>query len=359
MQYTLRFISIAYVIFLSVGLYAHVEIIPILLATAKRDAWVCVLLTLIFLPVWIFLLYKIVSITKKQSIIKLLKDQASSFSYYLLLLPFSLFLLINAYITAKDILIWSQLSYMQGFNSFTLAFMLLLFCLICTESGLFSIGILSSLLCPIVIFLGFFVSFANIKKKNYELLFPVFSEGYLPLAKGLIYTSLPVIELFIIIFLTPVLKKTITKKQLLLVGTFIIFLMFGPTVGAIVEFGPEQAAKYRHPAYEQWRIITIGEYFSHADFFAIFQWLSGGAIRISLYVLIASKIITKGIHKVKTIRILYAVLFACCIYSIDQSIFSNFIYEYYRPISFFILPIQISILAIYLVKNKKNWEGVE
>lgn len=354
MQYTLRFISIVYVILLSVGLFAHVEIIPALLTTVKRDAWISALLPIIFLPVWIIVIHKIVSIINKQSIIHILKDQANSFIYYLLLLPISLFMLINAYITAKDIIFWSQLSYMQGFSSFILAFTLLIFCLFCTESGLFSIGILSSILCPIVIFLGFFVSFANIKKKNYELLFPMFSEGYLPLAKGLVYSSSPIIELFIIIFLTPVLKKNMSKKQLLTVGILVIFLMCGPTIGAIVEFGPEQAAKYRYPAFEQWRIISIGRYFSHADFLAIFQWLSGGVIRISLYVLLASEIITKGIHKAKMTRIIYAVLLIGCIYSMDQSAFSFFIYEYYRPISCFFLTIHVSILALYLMKNKKK-----
>ncbi|MEJ9231846.1 hypothetical protein LAV79_20730 [Peribacillus butanolivorans] len=49
MQYTLRFISIVYVILLSVGLYAHVEVIPYLLTTVKRDAWISILLAIIFL----------------------------------------------------------------------------------------------------------------------------------------------------------------------------------------------------------------------------------------------------------------------------------------------------------------------
>ncbi|WP_040206758.1 hypothetical protein [Neobacillus jeddahensis] len=69
MENKLRFISIAYVILLSIGLFAHVEIIPLLLTIVKRDAWVCILLTLPFLPVWIYLLYKLVSIINKKSII--------------------------------------------------------------------------------------------------------------------------------------------------------------------------------------------------------------------------------------------------------------------------------------------------
>lgn len=357
MQNTLRFISIVYIILLSVGLFAHVEIIPFLLRTAKRDSWISILVTVIILPLWIYVLYKIVAIVNKRSIIQLLKDHGSRLSYYLLLLPLAIYMLIDAFVTAQDIIYWSQLSYMQGFNSFTLALVLLLFCLLCTESGLFSIGLLSSILCPIVIFLGFFISFANMKKKHYELLLPLFTDGYLPMTKGLLYTSLPILELFIIIFLTPVLQKAVSRKQLFSVGLVILGLMLGPTMAAIVEFGPEPASEYRYPAYEEWRLISIGRYFSHADFFAIFQWLSGGVIRISLFVFIASRILTKGLTNVKVVRILYGILFAACIYPFDQSSFSTIIYGYFRPLSFFFLTIQILILALYIMKNKQKWSG--
>ncbi|WP_223588761.1 endospore germination permease [Neobacillus bataviensis] len=355
MQNKLRFISIVYVILLSVGLFAHVEIIPFLLNTAKRDSWVSILLTFIILPLWIYLLYKIVSILNKRSIIHLLKDSGSVFSYYILLFPIALYMLIDAFVTAKEIIYWSQLSYMQGFNSFTLGLVLLIFCLICTESGLFSIGLLSSILCPSVLFLGFFISFANMKKKNYELLFPLFTDGFLPVTKGLLYTSLPILELFIIFFLTPVLQKAVTRKHLFIVGMIIIGLMLGPTIGSIVEFGPATAAKYRYPAYEQWRIISIGRYFSHTDFFAIFQWLSGGVVRISLFLFISSRILTKGIENVKVVRIIYSIVFIACIYPFDQSPFATMVYGYFRPISFFLLIIQISIITIYIVKNKQKW----
>jgi spore germination protein KB len=357
MQSKLRFISIVYIVLLSVGLFAHVEIIPFLLSTAKRDSWVSILLTVIIVPFWIYLLYKIVTIVNKRSVIQLIKNHGSMVQYYLLLLPIACYLLLSAIVTAKDIVFWSQLSYMQGFNSFTLGIVLLLLCLLCTESGLFSIGLLSSILCPLVLFLGFFISTANMKKKHYELLFPLFADGYLPMTKGILYTSLPILELFIIIFLTPVIQKAITRKQLFVLSLVIIGLMLGPTMGAIVEFGPEQSSTYRYPAYEQWRLISIGRYFSHADFFAIYQWLSGGVIRISLFVFIASRILTKGVANVKVIRGIYAILFIACIYPIDQSPFTAIIYGYFRPVSFLFLTFQMILFTVYVVKNKQKWSG--
>ncbi|WML52515.1 GerAB/ArcD/ProY family transporter [Neobacillus sp. PS3-12] len=357
MENKLRFISIIYTILLSVGLFAHVEIIPFLLTTAKRDAWISIVLTVIILPLWIYLLFKIVDIVKNRSIIKLLNDHSTLLCYYSLLLPIALYMLLDAFFTAKEIIYWSQLSYMQGFNSFILAVALLIFCLLCTESGFFSIGLLSSLLCPFVLLLGFFISFANIKKKHYELLFPLFTDGYVPITKGLIFSSLPILELFIIIFLTPLLRKTVSRKQILIVGLVIIGLMLGPTMAAIEEFGPEQASMYRYPAYEQWRLISIGRYFSHTDFFAIYQWISGGVIRISLFVLISCRILTKDNNNHKIVRMTYLILFIACIYPFDQSTLASFIYGYFRPFSFLLLTIQIFILALFIVKNKQKWLG--
>ncbi|MGM0837978.1 MAG: GerAB/ArcD/ProY family transporter [Bacillota bacterium] len=356
MQNKLRFISIVYMILLSVGLFAHVEIIPILLNEVKRSAWISILLTIIFLPLWIYVIYRIVSILNDRSIIHLLRDHGSKISYYILLFPLAIYMLINAFITAKEIIYWSQLSYMQGFNSITLAIVLLIFCLICTESGLFSMGLLSIILCPLVLLLGFFISFANFNKKHYELLFPLFTEGYFPITKGILFTSLPILELFIIIFLTPLLTKAITKKQLFIIGFLIIGLTLGPTMAALAEFGPTVAAEYRYPAYEQWRLISIGRYFSHTDFFAIYQWLSGGVIRISLFVFISSRILSKGIANVKVVRIIYGLLFIACIYPFDQSPLTTIIDSYFRPISFFFLILQISGLTLYIVKSNQKWK---
>ncbi len=359
MKSTLRYISVVYVMLLSVGLFAHVEIIPGLLSLVKRDSWISVLLMFLVLPFVIFFLAKIISVTKKGSIITLLDKQNRKAIYILLLFPLAIYMVMNAIITAKDIIIWSQLSYMPGFNSFSLAFVLILFCLICTESGFISIGILSSFLCPLVIFLGWFITFSNMKKKNYELLIPIFEDGYAPAIQGLVLTALPLLELFVLVFLTPYLKNIITKKQLTILGIFIIILTLGPTIGAITEFGPKQAGEYRYPAYEQWRLMTIGKYFTHADFFAIFQWLSGGVIRISFFILIASLIYSKAKINKKVIRVIYGFAFLICIYPIDQDAFFSIVYGYIRPISFILLTFNIAFLSIYIWKNVRRFSGDE
>lgn len=78
MQNRLRYISIVYLVLLSVGLFAHVEIIPGILTIVKRDAWISVLLAFIVLPLWVLLLYKIITIVHTDSFIKIVKQYSNS-----------------------------------------------------------------------------------------------------------------------------------------------------------------------------------------------------------------------------------------------------------------------------------------
>ncbi|HEO8418525.1 GerAB/ArcD/ProY family transporter [Niallia sp. FSL W8-0635] len=130
--------------------------------------------------------------------------------------------------------------------------------------------------------------------------------------------------------------------------------MLGPTLGAIVEFGPELASQYRYPAYEQWRLISIGKYISHTDFFAIYQWLAGGVIRISLFVLLTSLIFTKDEKNGKLLIFLYGILLIALLIPIDQTIFSEVVFRYFRPISFGLLIIQITSLSLFIGKKIKS-----
>ena len=68
-------------------------------------------------------------------------------------------------------------------------------------------------------------------------------------------------------------------------------LTMGPTIGAITEFGPIEAAKQRYPAYEEWGLGSIGRFIEHFDFLSIYQWLTGAFIRVGLLVIHSSRFI--------------------------------------------------------------------
>ncbi|MEM5014484.1 endospore germination permease [Niallia taxi] len=354
---SLNFTNIIFIFLLSTGLFGHVEIIPVILSTAGKQSWISILLAVIPLFFVIFIIGSINSDLPKKPLLQLLNEQSSSWQYYLLLMPIALYLVISAFITCKEIIYWSQLSYMQGFNAFVIGLALLVVCWFCAEAGFIKIGIISAILCPIVIFLGFFVSFANTKKKNFELLLPLVVEDIGPIGKAAVYTAMPILELILLLFFVSHLKTKLTRKKVFFLGILLIGLILGPTIAGIAEFGPKQAASFRYPAYEQWRIITVGRYFSHTDFFAIYQWLSGAVIRISVFILLAAQMINKGKVSFKFIRSIFLLVFIVTIIKIDQNIFYTFVYEFYLPIACFFLTFQCLLLWLYVLNKKKKWKG--
>lgn len=353
----IKFPLVVFMIMLSIGLFAHVQTIPALLSISGRDSWLAIIATVVPVILWIFFLGKLIKLSAIISVSEW-KENLSPLRYYLLVGPFVLYLLLSAYVTSKDITIWSHISYIPDISYTIIVIVFLFICFIGTQSGTQSLAILSGVLLPLVVALGIFVMTANIKNKNYELLFPMLEDGYMPILNGFIYTMLPLVELFILLIFPHVDKQSITIKKLFLIGGIILGLMLGPTMGAITEFGPTQASQYRYPAFEQWRILTIGNYFSHVDFFAIYQWLAGGVLRTSLYVLLASHLLTRKKQKKYTVFFSYSVLIIGCLYRIDQQTFYELVYTIFMPISLLVLTIQLIILFIFLtIQNHKKKLG--
>ncbi|MDV2886598.1 endospore germination permease [Alkalihalophilus pseudofirmus] len=349
-------VTLAFIVFLSIGLFAHVQVIPALLSVSHRDSWISILLTIFLWLVWAFVIYKILRLLYKKDIPVFLKKQSKSPGwYYVITLPFATYLFFGVIITIKDIAYWSQLTYAPNLSIWIINGLLLLFCFFCVRSGFNTIGNVSLLILPLVAFLGFFVATANIPKKHYELLLPLFENGLIPTFQGLTYTSLPIMEFFILFFIHSHFKKNFSYKSILVIGLLIIGLMLGPTVGTIVEFGPEYSSLFRYPAYEQWRILTIGKYFSNVDFFATFQWLSGGIVRISLFLFVLLNIFKNDKRKTsKNVYVLFLLTYLISILPIDPYLFYDWIFTYYFPIALFVLVIHTLFLLIILYKMDRK-----
>ena len=60
----------------------------------------------------------------------------------------------------------------------------------------------------------------------------------------------------------------------------------GTVDGSYRRFRTSSAMESRYPAYEQWMLVTITKYITHVDFLALYQWISGTLIRISLFLFI-------------------------------------------------------------------------
>lgn len=350
----IKFPLLVFMLMLTIGLFAHVQTIPALLSVTGRDAWLTIIITIVPTVIWLFGLSKLLKLMEKTSVTEW-KRTLSPVKYYLLVSPLIVYLFLSAYITTKDIVMWSHISYIPDINYSIIVVAFLFLCFIGTRSGVKSLAILSGILLPLVSALGFFVMTVNVKKKEYEQLLPLIENGWSPVFQGLIYTLLPIVELFILIIIPSIHKHKIGIGKLLIVGGIILGLMLGPTIGAIAEFGPLQASEFRYPAFEQWRILTIGNYFSHVDFFAIYQWLSGGVLRTSLYILLANQLLVRKEKGKYSVIIWYLCLVLFCLYRVDQNTFYELLYVYFMPIALGVLVIQITIIFVYLhIKNRKK-----
>ncbi|QNK51496.1 hypothetical protein H7F28_25210 [Brevibacterium sp. PAMC23299] len=137
-------------------------------------------------------------------------------------------------------------------------------------------------------------------------------------------------------------------KVLVFLCLGLVFLLLGPLTAALAEFGPNLAEVMRYPAYEQWRLLTIGKYIEHTDFFSIYQWLAGAYIRVSMALFLIMEVFKGKTNNVK-LGILFAVGFLMVVISIVP--FSNFKFlhvsqTFYYPGAFYFLLLLSAFLFI-------------
>lgn len=264
---------------LSVGLMNHVIIGPLVLHAAGRDAWLAILLTSALLPAWLLLLYPIVRLIGNQPLGAWLTTRAGKGGSVLFLAVFILFLFATALITSVDTVAWSSSTYLPETPKLVTACIFAVICVAASVIGMHVIAYMSCILLPIVIVLGVFVATANIPRKDYTELLPLLEHGWPPVLQGMLIVGGGFIELLLFAAFAGYVDRPFRRVHLIATGLFISFLCINPIAAAIAEFGPVEAADQLFPAFAQWRLVQIGKYIEHVDFFAIYQWLSGAFVR--------------------------------------------------------------------------------
>ncbi|MGO4109330.1 endospore germination permease [Paenibacillus sp. YAF4_2] len=268
---------------LSVGLVNHVIVVPMLLAEAKRDAWLCIPVALIIaLPIAAFPLQRVMFKMNRVRFDEWLKQHVPAFFVWLILAIINLALLFVAFGTLVDVVSWTSNTYLPETPQIVVLFVFCFICMFAAMNGLRTITYVSCILLPIVVGLGDFVMSANMPVKDYRYLLPMFEMGFSPIFKGAVHSLSAFMELSFLLLIQHEMTKSFKKWHLILLTVMLMVLTIGPTMGAITLFGPNEASLMRYPAYSQWRLVKIGKYFEHVDFFAVFQWLSGALVRISL-----------------------------------------------------------------------------
>lgn len=333
------------------GFMVHVLSLPVLLSIAKRDAWISALSGAIPIIIWILLIFYIYKKLNHTDIITFLQKSLSKWVFIILTAVFCIYFLISAFITLKFTVYWAKANYTLDVPEFVVTLLFSFICFYASAKGIRTISITSFLVLPFVVFFGILVGLGNMPNKNYELLFPIFENGYKGFFLGVGYTCASLFEMIYFLFFTSNLKNKLKLKFLILIGLFLVGLSVGPLAGAIAEFGSVEAGKMRNPAYEEWKLLTIGQHITRLDFLSIFQWLSGAFIRISLALFIAAKVLSNKKVKKWLLPVLYMILIiAGCIHW-DSISFFYFLKNYYFPFKL-LFEICFMLLLLLLIKLK-------
>ncbi|MBB6637003.1 endospore germination permease [Cohnella thailandensis] len=342
-------------ILLSIGLMNHVMIAPMVLNQAGRDSWLAVILTAALLPLWILLFRPVIRAIGTQALPAWLEERAGKAAKGIVIAVLCALLAMIAIPTALDTVQWAESMYLPNTPPFALSFVLAALCAIGAVLGIHVIAYVSCLLLPVVSTLGFFVSGANMHRKDYSQLLPILEHGWSPVLSGMVMVAGGFIELSLFALFQGYVDKPFRTHHLFVTAGIVVILTLGPIIGILTEFGPYEAVIQRYPAFIQWRLVQIGKYFEHVDFFAMFQWISGSYVRTacSMALIMDLLAIKNRIKRGILGGVIGIVIVVMSIIPFDDSIEYRF-YERYTPIMLCVFLGLMLLLALIAAFGRKG-----
>ncbi len=269
------------VAFISIAINVHVLLIPYILLKGGRDSWLSIVVAFGCMLPLLWLMHRIQKVAGEEGILAYIYRHFGRWDV-VIRIALILWLLVTAAISMRDVIHWAHVSFLTFTPVSVLTIFFALTCAYSAALGLRVLVIVTGILLPIVCTLGFFVGIGNLSQKDYALLLPFLEHGVRPVWDGAVFALAGLCELLFILLLAHHARGEIKSWHWVVFAALISALAIGPTTAAIASFGPWEAMKQRFPVYEQWRLLRVGRYISHTDFLAIFQWLSGAFLRISL-----------------------------------------------------------------------------
>ncbi|MEK4683920.1 endospore germination permease [Bacillus sp. FSL W7-1294] len=293
-----NFFQIALVLIGSTGIINHVIIIPMLLDYSGRDSWISIIVLSLVYIIWIPFVFIIHKQTSEEHLFAWLIRNYGGFITYPLLSILILYLIMLGIVTLKETLTFFSF-YLPETPRILLGTVLSIICFYNIQRGIQSIALTTGILLPVVFMLGFFVMIANFPHKDYSLLKPILEHGMDPVIKGMIY-----------------------------------------------------------PAFEEWRLVSIGKYIEHLDFLSVYQWLVGVFIRISLVIFLIPDVlqVTKQKARNQIISIVLICMVIICILPISDASFYWFLSYVFLPISAIGLFLfsMLLLVFVWVSKNKER-----
>jgi len=332
----------------SIGLKNHVILIPPLIREAGRDAWIAVFLMYFFMLIWGIVLFYIYRTMQGEHITDWLEKNIGKIATKIVIIILSIYLTMVAGVTLKETIIWTNVSYLIQTPIVVITILFAIPCLLAALTSLRTIIITNFFFLLFVIVFGFFVAFANTQFKDLALLFPILEHGMTPVFRAMVYQGSGMIEMIVILFYQHKFKSRFKYWHYIILALILSWLTLGPLVGAIVEFGPIEAASQRYPAYEEWGLARLGRYVEHVDYLSIYQWLSGAFIRITL-LLFTIRILFKQLSTKANRWLTVAatvIIVAFVIIPLEEKMFFNLLIQLFLPLTFWFFFVASIIFAI-------------
>ncbi|MCS7462308.1 spore germination protein [Paenibacillus doosanensis] len=350
----ITFLQAAMILMLMNGLTNHVIVNPMILDASGRDAWISVIVTAFLFFPWCLLVTYIAKKSGQQKLQPWLARQTNSFISWILIIPIALQLFIIGGLTAVHTTIWTITNYLPATPKIVLNASLVLVCMYPATIGIRAIAIGSGILLPTVVLLGIFVAVSNSPEKDYNLLKPILEFGWKPVMDGMLFAGGGFAELIVILVMQHQLKSAVKTWKFLILAFLMVYIMLGPLVGGITEFGPVEAAKQMISPYEQWRLVKLGNYFEHVDFLSVYQWLSGACVRISLALFLLADLMPLKKPKTRN-RFIMGVSLCYILMSLvplNQNDFYMWMYHFYFPGSLSVILVITIIWAVIALLSK-------
>lgn len=314
------------------GLVSHVIINPLILGASGRDAWLVPIGSFVGLIGWSSILYFIIKRSGQEKLQPWLAKKTGKILSWLLILPIYAQVFIVGASTTLHTSSWTAVNYLPATPQFAVVLILLAICCYCAIAGLRAIAIGAGALLPFVVMLGYFVAIANSPHKEFRFLTPILEHGWGAFWEGMVFAGGCYVELVLLIVLQHHLKARVKLWHLIVLAAILTHIMAGPIIGAITEFGPHEAAKQVESPFEQWRLVKIGDYIEHVDFFSVFQWMAGASVRIALtlYLLADLLPIRRKRTRTKIIVVMSFVFLAISMLPISRETFHVLIKYYYQ-----------------------------
>ncbi|MCJ8012002.1 endospore germination permease [Paenibacillus sp. KQZ6P-2] len=353
----ISFIQTVMIMMLSTGLLNHVIIIPTILDVADRDAWMSVLLATACALVWIVILHFGITKMNKQHLFELLSKAYHPIVGRFLAVLTSIYLLVTCALTTRDSVYWIHLTFSPETPIVVLSSTFLLISVISAYLGIHSIANTAGILLPVVVVLGFFIMLSNTPHKDYSLLKPMLEHGMQPAWNGVVYVGAGFVEVIMLFFLQHHISSRLSYLSFMILILLLLGLTIGPLMGAIVEFGVDEAQKLRYPAHEEWRLLTIGRYIEHMDFFSVYQWFSGAFLRTSLTLFLILDIfqIQSKKGKVWVLGSIFLIIIVFSSIPFSDQFFLKLISAYVLPYSLWgVLIFSVIIVGLILLAHRKG-----